>query len=276
VLFDEDGLQVRVDPDNPSGRFFVVHGLEASYIDLDDAAYLDFEYLRRIAETMDVLEPLPEPLDVVHLGGAGCALARSFAATRPKSRQVVFEIDRRVLDTARRFLGLRTSERLAVRVKDAREGVAGLPDASADLLVGDAFVGSAVPRPLATVEFAAEVRRVLRSDGVYALNLIDHPPLGFARVQVATLAEVFDQVILAAEAPVLRGRRFGNVVLFGTDRPMPVEELASLALRAPVPEKLLGRAESVVFSGGAKPLRDADLPPGAWEGGHLHAWDGQS
>jgi hypothetical protein len=154
--------------------------------------------------------------------------------------------------------------------------VAGLPDASADLLVGDAFVGSAVPRPLATVEFAAEVRRVLRSDGVYALNLIDHPPLGFARVQVATLAEVFDQVILAAEAPVLRGRRFGNVVLFGTDRPMPVEELASLALRAPVPEKLLGRAESLVFSGGAKPLRDADLPPGAWEGGNLHAWDGQS
>lgn len=264
LLFDEDGLQVRVDPDNPSGRFFVVHGLEASYIDLDDASYLDFEYLRRINETMDVLAPPPDPLDVVHLGGAGCALARAFAATRPQSRQVVFEVDRKVLDTARRFLGLRTSPRLAVRVCDARAGVAGQADESADLVVGDAFVGSDVPRPLATVEFAADVRRMLRHDGIYALNVIDRPPLDFTRTQVSTLAAVFDTVVLAAEAPVLRGRRFGNVVLFGADRTLPVEELASLAARAPISEKLLGPSDALAFSGGAKPLRDADLPAAAW------------
>jgi len=274
VLFDEDGLQVRVDPDNPSGRFFVVHGLEASYIDLDDPEYLDFEYLQRIADTMDVMAPPPAPLDVVHLGGAGCALARSFAAVRPKSRQIVFEVDGKVLDTARRFLGLRTSSRLAVRVGDARAGVAGLPTASADLVVGDAFVGSDVPRPLATVEFAADVRRVLRDDGVYALNVIDRPPLNFTRTQVSTLASVFGTVVLAAETPVLRGRRYGNIVLFATDRSLPVEELAALAARAPVPEKLLGRSDAMAFSGGAKPLLDADLPAAAWKVGHLPVPEG--
>lgn len=263
LLLDDGGLQVRVDPDNPSGRFFVVHGLEASYIDLEDPAYLDFEYLRRIADTMDVLREPPEALDVVHVGGAGCALARAFAATRPRSRQIVFEVDRAVLDAARRFLGLRTSGRLAVRVQDGREGVAGLPDASVDLVVGDAFVGSDIPPPLSTVEYATDVRRVLRGDGVYALNVIDRPPLNLTRSHVSTLAAVFEHVSVAAEGPVLRGRRFGNVVLFASDRALPIEELARLAGRAAVPEKMLGTKETIAFSGGARPMRDGDVPPAA-------------
>ena len=47
------------------------------------------------------------------------------------------------------------------------------PSGAYDLVVGDAFSSRSVPWHLTTEEFLAEVRRVLRPDGVYAMNLID-------------------------------------------------------------------------------------------------------
>ena len=47
------------------------------------------------------------------------------------------------------------------------------PTGSADVVVGDAFSGRAVPWHLATAEWTREVRRVLRPGGLYAMNVID-------------------------------------------------------------------------------------------------------
>ena len=55
-----------------------------------------------------------------------------------------------------------------------------------DLVVGDAFGGLAVPWHLTTTEFLGEVQRVLRPGGMYVMNLIDYPPLGFVRAEAAT------------------------------------------------------------------------------------------
>ena len=53
-----------------------------------------------------------------------------------------------------------------------------------------------------------EIDRVLTEEGVYVINLLDYGPLGFARAEVATLAEAFDHVALATETDTLnQGRR---------------------------------------------------------------------
>lgn len=58
-----------------------------------------------------------------------------------------------------------------VRVGDARVTLRDEPDASADLVVGDAFGGRSLPWHLATAEFAAEARRVLRPRGAEVARL---------------------------------------------------------------------------------------------------------
>jgi hypothetical protein len=93
------------------------------------------------------------------------------------------------------------------------------------------------------------------------VNLADGPPLAFARGQVATLAEVFAEVCLIADAGVLRGRRFGNVVLVaGPAGTLPVAELTRSAAGDPFPARVVAGADLDRFRAGARPVTDADAP----------------
>ena len=80
---------------------------------------------------------------------------------------------------------------LRVVVGDARTSIADLSADAYDVVLGDAFGSLAVPWHLTTREMVAQVQRVLRPGGVYALNVIDNPPAGFARAEAATLREAF-------------------------------------------------------------------------------------
>src|SRR6476661_3429914 len=142
--------EVRVDRRHPGGRLLLVDGQESSYVDLDDLTRLDFAYVRRIGDLLDLHAPPGEPLHVVHVGGGGFTLPRYLAATRPGSRSVTFERDGGLVDVA-------------------RESLAALPERSSDAVVVDAFDGPLVPSHLTTVEFVGDVRRVLRPGGLCVL-----------------------------------------------------------------------------------------------------------
>ena len=133
---------------------------------------------------------------------------------------MVSEIDPGVLEVDTERLGLETGPDLRVRVEDARRGVGRIDDDSRDLVVGDAFGGVSVPWHLTTTEAVEEVRRVLRTEGVYAVNLIDYAPLGFARAELATLREVFDHVALSADSVTLSGNGGGNLVAIASESPI--------------------------------------------------------
>src|SRR5919206_1231038 len=122
------------DGDGRSGWTLVVNGVPSSHVDLDDPTRLDFEYVRWFGDALDVLAAEGDPLRVVHLGGAGCTVARYVAATRPGSRQVVLEIDAAVLTLARRAFGLRSSPALRLVVADARAGLADLRPGGYDVV----------------------------------------------------------------------------------------------------------------------------------------------
>ena len=61
-----------------TGVLLRLDGTESSWIDLRDPAHLDFEYQQQMNAVVDVLRPAPAPLRAVHLGGAACALARTY------------------------------------------------------------------------------------------------------------------------------------------------------------------------------------------------------
>lgn len=249
-------VELRRERDDPDGVTLLVNGVPSSHLDLVDPSRLEFEYMQQMAA---VVERLPAgPVVAVHLGGAGCALARAIAAARRGSRQLAIEVDAVLAELVRRWFDLPRSPALRIRVGDARAELGRLPDASADVVVRDAFAGDGVPVHLMTSEFVADVARVLRPGGVYLANCADRPPLTLARAEAATIATAFAHVAVVAEPGQLRGRRYGNVVLAATDDPdlLAAPALARTLRTLPVPARILTDDEVVAFVGHAAVRHD--------------------
>ncbi|BCB83007.1 spermidine synthase [Phytohabitans suffuscus] len=254
-------VELTPDPARPGAVSLYVDGVAQSYVDKADPTYLHFDYVRRMASVVDAAAPRGEPVRALHLGGGGLTLPRYLAATRPGSTQVVVERDAALLDLVRRELPPPRGD-LRVEVADAREAIEAEPAAGYDLVLADVYQAAQLPAHVASVEFAAQVARVLRPGGLYTVNLTDLPPLGHSRVQAATLGAVLPDVCLIAGRAMLRGRRYGNVVLAAAREPgrLPVARLTVRALRDPVAGVVLHGAALDRFVAGAQPLRDPGPP----------------
>ena len=254
------------DRDRPGGWTLLVDGTPQSHVDLDDPQYLEFEYMRRLGHLIDLAAPAGDALRVLHLGGGGLTLARYVAATRPGSGQLAVESDAALVELVRRQLPLSQrgrratgtrAGRLRVRAGDARAVVERMPGGTFDVVVADLFAGARTPAHLTSAEFAADVARTLSPAGLYAVNIGDGPPLAYARAQVATVCSVFPQACLIADAGVLRGRRFGNLVLAAARHGLPVAGLARRAAADPFPARVVHGGDLDRFAAGVRPVTDA-------------------
>jgi spermidine synthase len=259
VVEPVDGGLAQLLPDRDRARAWtlLIDGAPQSHVDLDDPAYLSFEYQRRLGHVIDLAAPAGRPLHVVHLGGGAFTLARYVAATRPRSTQQVVERDGALVHLVRRELPLDPGARIRVRSLDARDGLAKVPDGWADLVIADVFSGARTPAHLTSTEFLDEVRRALKPGGSYAANVADGPPLAHLRGQIATAAARFGELALVADAAVLRGKRFGNAVLVASDVPLPIAELTRRAASDPHPARVEHGRTLTDFTGGAPPVTDA-------------------
>ncbi|MEU2713416.1 fused MFS/spermidine synthase [Streptomyces sp. NPDC007205] len=248
--------QLVPDPDRNRAWTLLIDGAPQSHVDLDDPAYLSFEYQRRLGHVIDLLAPPGKPVHAVHLGGGAFTLARYTAATRPRSTQQVVERDAALVQLVRRELPLDSNARIRVRSADARAGLAKVPDGWADLVLADVFSGARTPAHLTSTEFLDEVRRALKPSGVYAANLADGPPLAHLRGQIATAAARFAELALIADPAVLRGKRFGNAVLVASDAPLPLADLTRRAASDPHPGRVEHGKPLRDFTGGALPVTD--------------------
>jgi spermidine synthase len=255
ILASAGDLLVQRDADRPSGRLLRQGDMDASYVDLADPRHLEFDYLRRMRDLVEALRARR----IVHVGGAGAALARSLAASdRAQSRrQHVIEVDAEVVALAREHLGLRKLPGLKIKVADGRAWLAGRDPASADALLIDAFVGARVPRHLATVQALRDAARVVAPGGALAINVVDAPPMDDVRAIGAGLSEVFATVAALGAGPVLRGRRQGNVVLIAAHGPLPLERLrVRAAADGASPATLAGPHEVQLLCRATPPWQD--------------------
>lgn len=251
--------EVQRSPDDPDAVTLLVNGVPSSHLDLADPERLEFEYMQQMATVLAHVPAPGGPFRAVHLGAAGCALARWADARFPGARQLAVDLDPVLVALVREWFDLPRSPALRLRAGEARAELATLPGASADAVVRDVFAGDRTPPHVTTEEFTRDVARVLRPGGVYLANCADRPPLALARAEAATAAAVFAHVGVVAEPAVLRGRRYGNLVVVGTDDPDLLDDagLARELRSLPVPARLLTGDELRAFTGRAAPLRDA-------------------
>lgn len=255
------GVALVPDHAYPAAYLLQVDGTDQSYVDLDDATRLEFDYVERIADVVDLAAPTGQRLRVVHVGGAGLTVPRYVAATRPQSAQVVLEPDAELTAFVREHLPLPRHSGIKVRAVDGCTGIAELACAYADLVIVDAFVGARVPAELTTVEFLTDVRRVLGPAGMVVVNLTDRGLSAYGRRVLAGVRSVFGHALLSAEPATLKGRRFGNLLVLGSGSPLPVTELAARAGTGAYPYRVVHGARLNQLVGGLIGFTEADGQP---------------
>jgi len=260
------GQRALIEPDrwSPGAYTLVVDGTPQSHVDLDDPSRLFFEYVQRIGHVIDEWGEPGQPLTAVHLGAGGLTLPRYIHATRPGSRQQVIELDDELMAFVREHLPLPRNAGIRIRYGDARATLARLPGAlrgAVDLVVVDVFSGARIPAHVTSAEFYAELAALLAPGGIIAVNVADGPGLAFARGQAATLRFTLGEVAALAEASVLKGRRFGNVVLIASREALPLDWLPRLMARGPHPAAVLAGRELRDWMAGAAVVTDQTAAP---------------
>ncbi|MDO5619215.1 spermidine synthase [Kocuria sp.] len=258
---------VELVPDDltPGAWTVLVNGVPSSHVDPARPGDLDFEYMRWMAAVLRMYVPAnldPQKLRVLHLGGGACSMARWVAHEWPTSRQVVVELDARLVELVRGWFDLPRAPLLRVRAGEARAVTESLNHNTREVIIRDVFAGDRTPHPLTTVEFTREVERVLSPDGIYLLNVGDDPQLNGVRQEIATLRSVFPHVAAVADPAMFKGRRRGNVVLAASHRPLPEtgsQEAATMTrslLVDPVPAQYKDQHWTATFAATIPPRRD--------------------
>ena len=260
------GLHAEIEPDRwvPGSYTLVVGGTPQSHVNLDSPSELFFEYIQRMGHVIDQLGVPGQPLTAVHLGAGAFTIPRYVHATRPGSRQQVIELEMDLVDLVREHLPLPRDAQIRVRHGDARETLAKLPDGirgKVDLLVIDVFSGPRTPAHVTSIEFYTEAVSLLAPEGVVLVNVADGPGLAFARSQAATLRSAVGEVAALADTQILKGRRFGNVVLVGSKATLPMEWMPRLLAGGPHPAKVVDGREIVDWIAGAPIVTDVTAIP---------------
>ncbi|CAM3712201.1 spermidine synthase [Micrococcus flavus] len=232
-----------IEPDPWTDGVFLlrVNGVESSQLNPDRPQTLGFEYMRWAAAVLTHrFAPGAAPLRVLHLGGAGCTFARCVTHAHPGAHQLAVELDAGLAALAREQFDLPRSPQLKIRVGEAGQILAGLRDATREVVFRDVFApqdgpGAApdaphvTPAHLTGADAAAHAARVLTPGGVYVLNIGGGPDLTSVRREVAALTAAFAHVEVMADPAMLKGRRRGNVIAAASDRPLARDELGGRA-----------------------------------------------
>jgi hypothetical protein len=245
IVARDGELVVERDPRRPTGRLLRQANMEASYVDLADASHLEFDYMR----WMRIVLRAARARRVLHVGGGACALARALAAEDPSGRQLVCELDARVLALAREHLGLRRAPGLRVRHAEGREFVERQPEGSWDAVVVDAFAGALIPRPLITAEALTAIARVAP---LALVNIVDDRAGRELALVAAAISEAYP---LAA----VLGGRTGNSVLIGSVRLPDLDLIAARVTADRSPATVATPAELSRRVAGTVALRDAEI-----------------
>ena len=262
ITLAHSGYQAVIETDRwvPGSFTLVVDGTPQSHVNMDDPSELFFEYIQRMGHVIDQIGMPGQPITAVHLGAGAFTLPRYIEATRPGSRQQVVEIESDLVDFVRTHLPWSPRAQIKVRHGDARAVLAKFPAGlrgSVDLLVVDIFSGARTPAHVTSLEFYTEAVSLLSDDGIVLVNVADGPGLAFAKAATSTLSSVVADVAVLAETQILKGRRFGNVVLVGSRSPLPLEWMPRILAGGPHPAKVVAGAELRDFIAGAPIVTDA-------------------
>ena len=235
------GAHAEIDEDAlVSGAYILsISGAQQSHVDLGHPEHIFYEYLRRIANVIDLVCPPAEPLKVLHLGAGALTLVRYIQATRPGSAQWAVERERELIDFVLRHLPLPSGTTCECILADVSTAVATLQDQQFDAVVLDIFADANAPSELTGAGFQRRLMDLITPEGVLLINVGDDPPLAFAREQARALRSCAAGAAVLTEQAMIDGERPGNLILVGTARPWAAQWTAVLDLAGPHPGAVL-------------------------------------
>ena len=164
-----------------------------SYTDLSDPLYLEYEYIRIYEEMVRWQSSKRKSFKVLFLGGGGYTFPRFIEAKYPNAEIEVVEIDPQIIRVSKEYLGISKKTKIRSINEDGRWFVMNCKEKeSYDFIFGDAFNDLSIPYHLTTKEFAAQLKRLLKPNGLLLANVIDSFERGaFMPSYIRTLEEVF-------------------------------------------------------------------------------------
>src|SRR4051794_1233661 len=190
-----------------------------SSMNLADPGELTVEYTRY----MTVGAAYPPKLDrIAEIGLGGGRTVSYLSAALPDTGILAVELDKDVVDLAKKYFKFRETARLRAVVSDGRAYLLKDPD-KWDVILIDAYRGPFVPFHLLTKEFYTLVKSRLNPGGVVAQNI--EPSTMLFDSATATLKSVFPSVDLYDGG--------GNIVAIGYEAAsLPQAELLARAAKA--------------------------------------------
>ncbi|MBM4329890.1 MAG: hypothetical protein FJ117_01480 [Deltaproteobacteria bacterium] len=183
----------------------VLDNLIHSYVDLNDPLHLQYGYERTYSDLVAWKAKGNPKFRALIIGGGGYTFPRYLEAKYPEAQIDVIEIEPHLTKLAHEYLGLSRNTRIRSFNDDARWVLMNFPERSVyDFIFGDAFNDLSIPYHLTTKEFSSMIRSLLKPEGMFIANVIDHFHTGlFMPSYVRTLKEVFGQgkVALAGDTP---------------------------------------------------------------------------
>jgi spermidine synthase len=183
---------IRGDNGHPLESLVLDH-LVHSYTDLKDPLYLEYEYVRIYEEVVRWQAAQRRSFKTLFIGGGGYTFPRFVEAKYPEAKIDVVEIDPEITRVVHQYLGISKESRIRSFNEDGRWFVMNSKNQGTyDFIFGDAFNDLSIPYHLTTKEFAAQLKRLLRPDGLLLANVIDSFKKGaFMPSYIRTLEEVF-------------------------------------------------------------------------------------
>lgn len=190
-----------IDQELPEGipvKALVLDHLIHSYNSVEDPTVLGYGYERIYAEITTYVAEKKPALRALFVGGGGYTFPRYLEAVYPQSQIDVVEIDPWVTEISHLYLGLRRDTRIRTFNQDARLFfIERQPEKEYDVIYGDAFNDLSIPYHLTTAEFAGQLRKSLKDDGLYIANVIDNFQTGeFLRAYMRALKVHFPYLYL--------------------------------------------------------------------------------
>ena len=233
-------LTVTEEEGNPQHRAFYQDKLRHSEADLGDLGDLKYPYMRIYDALVNKLKGKNnQPVRLLLLGGGGYVFPNYLFRARPGSEIVVVEIDPGVTRAAQAAFGLPVDAPIEIHHLDARNYIADALRQNReqpgrvppfDVIVCDSVSDYSVPYQLTTREFLAEIKQLLKPDGLYVMNLIDAYDVGgFMNAMAQTFAAVFPHRGAISAAPELGPRN--TTVFIGAERPFDLADIGEWTSR---------------------------------------------
>ncbi len=208
----------------------------------------------------------PDFEHVLMIGGAGFSFPKDFLRSYADKRIDVVEIDPKMTALARKYFRLKDDPRLKIIHEDGRTFLNRTAPGSYDAVLLDAFSALfSVPFHLTTREAAAEVRRVLKPDGVVIFNVggaLGGPRSRFFRAELATYRDVFPEVLVFKVRPDREDDVVQNLIIVARTSASSIAESEDREIR-----RLLANRVAVDVEPGTSILTD-DLAPVEYYNSH--------